>query len=567
MKYQLQSAGANSAKLLEKFEKNSKYVRNLSVFTKIMISIYFAVMAIVPLITYFSIMDAIAEGGASSSAILLTGSFIFLIYFGLQMGYLLILGMPVVGELMSGDVFRFLETLPISKNKLNKLGFTTVFKNYDAPLITMFLVFPIIALIVTQNIFIFLVCLGVSFLNVVFALCLLVLLSERMARFMKKHEEGGAKATIIRILTMLSYVGVMFIIIFFVQSMVNMLPQIFDFFSNLEASSFLNYIFSLIPFPFSPGYVISLLMLPIEIPIFVWITSFIGFGLYLLLVRKVYKSALNSLTSLTSQKYRISEKSRTIDEMEEEIAFEVEPISPIKAYLRKDLITATRDLQTLMFLVLPFIIPIITMLSTLSGISAGGGGESAFESVLFFWAILASFSVMDAYMLITGLLNLEEAGSSMLASLPINPRDQAIAKLIIIIIIVPLALIFPLVFLITQKVVIDIFIMSIASIPLALAIILLVFELKIYLFGKLKYKYVIEEVNQERKVLKWILLFMAGFGVFGVGLVLVFMLYYLLGIMITSLLLALIGTVFLACFIFLFTQMFPKIPKRVEKRK
>jgi hypothetical protein len=74
MKYQLQSAGANSAKVLEKFEKNSKYVRNMSIFMKVMISFYFATMAFIPTLTYSSIMESISVGNVPYSALILTSS-------------------------------------------------------------------------------------------------------------------------------------------------------------------------------------------------------------------------------------------------------------------------------------------------------------------------------------------------------------------------------------------------------------------------------------------------------------------------------------------------------------
>ncbi len=560
MASQLTTAGANQAKVLEKYEKNANSIRNLAIFTKIMFAIFFAGYTLLPLFAYLELMELLLTG-VSIDALILTASFIIMIFFSLQIVYFLVIAIPVVGELMSGQAFRWLESLPISKKKIRKLGFLTIFRTYDVPLIIMLFGFPIVMLIGTQNVLVFIACLGISILNVIFTFCVLILLSERMNRLMKNNEGNSKKAGILRIVVMLSYVILTFTVIMSIQWVLTSIDEIFVFFSTLQASGLINYFLSLIPYPSSLGYLITSIMIPFEIPIGVWITTLVGFTLFMLLTRKAYKGALLSLRSVTSEEFQVSTIKSPGQVQEGDIKIEIKPLSPIKAFLRKDLSTASRDMQTLMFLIMPIVLPFIMMFSFTSAIPDSPDASSAMV-FLIPWSMLLLFCVFSSLMLITGLLNIEESGSSMLASLPINSRDQAIAKLVLILTFQTLGYILPMVTLIINFSFFSLVLLTLAALPIVWATTLVVFELKVYLFGKMRFKFVLEEVNKRRKVLKWLLIVTTEGGICLGTIIAVNIFYSILGPLFTAGIFFIVGCVFLSSALLIFTQMFPNLKQR-----
>ncbi|GAG81949.1 unnamed protein product, partial [marine sediment metagenome] len=92
------------------------------------------------------------------------------------------------------------------------------------------------------------------------------------------------------------------------------------------------------------------------------------------------------------------------------------------SYIQKDLITASRDIQTLMFLIMPIILPLFMIFSIVGPI---GEDISSPTGIIITWSIILIFSIIVPSMLISGLLNMEESGATILASLPVIPRDQA----------------------------------------------------------------------------------------------------------------------------------------------
>ncbi|MGV9171625.1 MAG: hypothetical protein ACOC35_03510 [Promethearchaeia archaeon] len=427
LKNALETSGANKAKLLEKYEKNEKSIRNQTLVTKIVLSVYFGILAIIPLYLFFQISGLYNQNAISTDAVLLSFSLIFAIYFGIQFVYFLIIGMPVIGIMMEGGSFRYLETLPISEERLRKLAFFTIFKNYDAPFIVMFLAFPVLMFILSLNPVILLVCLGVSFMNVLITFSLLVLAGEKMQRLMKKFEEGSKKATFFRLLTMLSYIFASFTVVFLIQWVLSSLGTLTIFFANLESSALLNYLFSLIPYPFAPGYLLSNFFLNIEYSPVLIITTSIGIFLFILATVEVTLSTIESLKSITSEETLTSIQKVSKEKVIPPKRIEMETNSPIMAFIKKDLSIASKDLQTLMFFIIPIVIPLV---SFLSGMGAAMDIQStSAEYLLIPWSSFFFLSIFNGYLLITGFLNIEQSGSAVLASLPIRERNRAKAKL------------------------------------------------------------------------------------------------------------------------------------------
>jgi membrane protease YdiL (CAAX protease family) len=162
-------------------------------------------------------------------------------------------------------------------------------------------------------------------------------------------------------------------------------------------------------------------------------------------------------------------------------------------------------------------------------------------------------------MLVGGLLNLEESGSSTLASLPLVLRDQAKGKLILMLIIQGISLILMGIVLTALSNSIYVLFLILGTLPIAWAQLLFVFQMKVRLFGKMKYKYVLEEVNTRNKLVKWISIVGADIGVCIFILILGFTFFLNLGFIPATIILFFLGLMGLSVVIYTFSRMFPKV--------
>ncbi|MGV9171626.1 MAG: hypothetical protein ACOC35_03515 [Promethearchaeia archaeon] len=97
------------------------------------------------------------------------------------------------------------------------------------------------------------------------------------------------------------------------------------------------------------------------------------------------------------------------------------------------------------------------------------------------------------------------------------------------------------------------------SLPAVLGVTLLVFELKVLLFGKLRFKYVLDEVNKSGKTLKWIILILSGGGLGTMVIVWGNIASIFIGFIPAVITILFIGLALLSILIYAFNRMFPKI--------
>ncbi|MHA1489312.1 MAG: CPBP family glutamic-type intramembrane protease [Promethearchaeota archaeon] len=553
---QLQSAGANQSRLLEKFEKKKNSLRNQTIAMKIIYAFLLAFISIIPLFTYLEIINGGGDTQFSTEIVFLASDLLFSLFFIISMLYTLLLGLMYVSSFMSGKIFEWLRTLPISRKNLKKLGFTTIFRGFDIPMITMVVFFPIIMLFITQNPLTFLICLITSFLNIIFSFSILIIVGERVSRVFNNMDIKSKKAKIAQIITMLGYFIVAFGTGFVLQFAIRAIEDLIYQFANYEHILSLNIILNLIPYPFAPSSLISASLLLGQVPLELVISSLIGYGLFILLTWGVYKVALSSLRSIIAGDINGKKARATTVIPVEKIQVEIKTISPIKSYIRKDLTLASRDFQTLMFFIMPVLMPIIMILSMNLPIQKE---VSSPQSIMILWAIVLVFCIFIPSMLVVGFLNLEESGATTIASLPIVPRDQAKAKLIMMSVIQSLSFIVIAILLtaITSSIlVLGIFLVSL---PIAWIFLFLMFEMKIRFFGKMKFKYTIDELYKENKIKKWLLIYAIQFGLYFLILIVSFTLFNTVGMESTILVLLIMGLVGVTCVIYTFAKMFPKV--------
>ncbi len=553
---QLQSAGANQSRLLEKYEKKHKTIKHQTIAIKLVYAFLFGFITIIPIFAYLEIIVTPDNAQISTETLILGSSVLFGIYFVMLLLYTMLLGLISTSSFMSGKVFEWLRTLPLSKKDIKKLGFTTIFRSFDLPMIMAVITFPIVMFIITQNPLFFLICIVSSFLNMIFSFSVLIILGERVSRVFNNMDVKSKKARIAQIITMAGYFLLAFGTGFVVQFALSTIQDLLNVFANYEHILLLNLILSLIPYPFGSGYLLSASLFLGKVHPELIITSFIGFGLFILLTWGVYKVALRNLRSMIAGDLNGRKAQTTTVIPVEEIQVEIKTISPIKSYIRKDLTLASRDFQTLMFFVMPIIMPIVMILSMNVPIQRD---VSSIESMMIMWSIVLVFCMFIPSMLVVGFLNLEESGATTIASLPIVPRDQAKAKLILMSIIQSISFIIMAILLTVITANMQVLALFLVSLPIAWSFLFLMFEMKIRLFGKMKYKYTIDELYKGHKIKKWILMFVVEFGLYFSTIIISFALLGVVGIVGMMIILLAFSILGFLSLIFIFTKMFPKV--------
>jgi len=553
----LASSGAHQSKVLEKSEKNNKYIKNQSIALKFASAFVMMFMPFMSIILYFEITEGIYPSYPIEGQIFLY-SFFMWIFLTISILYIFLFGLFTTSSLMSGNSFKWLQTLPISRNDLKKLGFMTLFRNLSAPIIVMTFAFPIVLLIITQSFLTFILSVISSFFITILGVSILIFVAERFSRLFSESSGKSKKANILRTVSMMGFFLLAFGSSFVLQFGMNSIVSLIDNFSINPPSMDLNIILSFIPLPFAPGYLVGLSLAPGQVPLNLWISSLIGTAILAVIAFLLYKVAIKSLNSVAiieKDSVKKKKKSKTITKT---IEIEIKTKSPVKSYIRKDLISSTRDYQSLIFILMPLLYPIIMVLSMQTVITRE---VSSTFSIMILWAIILVASQFIPFMLVGGLLNLEESGSSTLASLPLLPRDQAKGKLILMLIIqgISLILMATLLTILTQSIIVLILFLS--SLPIVWMFLLFVFEMKIRLFSTMKYKYVLEEVNKKHKLEKWLLMIGADVAICIFILIIGFTLFVSVGITTSIIALFIIGLVGLSMVVYIFSKMFPKADK------
>ncbi|MHA2392838.1 MAG: hypothetical protein ACXAEX_12900 [Promethearchaeota archaeon] len=345
MEGQIASAGAHQAKLLEKYKKNKKYIKHQYLSLKFVFGFLFIVLPVFPLLIFLQSADYVNQGTHTINTIFFVSSLSLMIFFGMTILYMLMLGMVSTSSFMSGNAFKWLQTLPFSKPSLKKLGLMTIFRTLDIPLIILIAGFPIITLIATQDIITFLVSIPVSIVSVLFSFSILVIVGEKMSYLFSESRTKSNRATLVRTITMVGYFILMFTTGFIFSMGISAVEGLFDIFTTTEPPFAFIMILSLIPFLFAPAFLVSLTTVQFQVSPLLILTTLTGFALTIIFTWALFKKAQRALHSV------ISSEIKTEKVEKREVKFEIVSTSTIKAYIRKDLVSSTRDIQSFMFFI------------------------------------------------------------------------------------------------------------------------------------------------------------------------------------------------------------------------
>ncbi|MFX1556178.1 MAG: hypothetical protein ACFFC9_02900, partial [Promethearchaeota archaeon] len=146
---EIQYSDAYKLKFFENIKKSQKFIRNKILATKIFGAIIFGVLPVIPLLTYLQLVRYLNTNIIPIDIVVFGGTIIFSIFFLVQFFNFFLLGMISTTMIMSGKIFEWYESLPITRDTLKKLVFLTIFRSLDLPIIIIIFAFPIVMFIGT----------------------------------------------------------------------------------------------------------------------------------------------------------------------------------------------------------------------------------------------------------------------------------------------------------------------------------------------------------------------------------------------------------------------------------
>ncbi|MCK5304402.1 MAG: hypothetical protein KAJ72_04070, partial [Candidatus Heimdallarchaeota archaeon] len=416
---------------------------------------------------------------------------------------------------------KWIHTLPLGKKDIERIGFFTFLRSINIQLIAMSLVLPagIVASIVLvlgseisvlSLVLLIVSSLLLSIINLVFNLSLLVIISRKMAIIMEDQEVNSRKTNIIRIVSMMLYMIIAMGVMYLIQIAIAKIPELYAMQSwSADSTNIVNIILSIIPFPFAGGYLLTILAMDFtNVSGILLGGSILGIILFIFLTYFIYKKALSTLRNISStelKKYSMEKKEVFVEDIK------IETTGPTLAFLKRDFAIITREMSSIVIMIMPFMIPLY-MLFLPAEIQTfiGSAGLSIVMIVMLFYVSMVSV------MLVMGLTNIESGGSTITASLPISVRDQVKSKVPHFVVTIPLALILAMFIRIGTSHFTTMISFALAFLPVIPIVCIASLFFKTFLFGKMKHKIVLEEIKLERKVVKHILVFVFTFGLMAV---------------------------------------------------
>ena len=536
---QILSAGSNQQRYLERIEKD-KMARSPDIIYKILATVYIASLTAIPLVSVFTMYSQIANG-VNIEWINFAGGIVMGIFFLFQIVILLVFALFLSWGIMSGGPYEWLHTLPFDRKQIEKLGFLTFARSINVQLIVMTLVLPVgiaVAVGVSLGVYlgfwkvlsIVLITILLSVTTTCFNLGILVILGRKLAIVMEEYDVASKKASLIRILTMLSYILVSMFVVTAIQLGIQQLGPFFGLNGlSIGNSILLSDIISFIPYPFSGGYLLTMFLLDFNgVSTITVLGSITGFILFCIITFFVMRKALRTLRNISSPEIKRKEFLKKKTTVEDIVS---KKTTPIKAFFKRDLSIITREMQQIIVLILPIMIPVYagivgifdpaikTILTSIPSeiinqlkhkmlyLPGIVGQYTIFgnTAVNIVFIILMFYVITNTIAMIISLTNIETGGETIMASLPLNVRDQVKSKLPYFFGPIIIAMLLALLIQINMSIFLDSLYLNLSFIPVYPILGVSGLLVKISLFGRFRHKFVVEEIKNKYKFWKYLL--------------------------------------------------------------
>ena len=365
---QLEAAGPQREQILERYAHSINTARNMQYMLVGIMCFMLAFMAAIPLAGLLNIITMDIDGTTVNDALFATGMAIGL-YHTMSLVILLVFGLLFMAQLMKGDIFRLLATLPMDQKGNQRVVLYMLFRMYGAPFMVMLLAFPVGGFLLTWSVTFLVISILANALLLAFFAFLLVLVSDALARkvFSANATRG---ATVLRITVMGSYIVIMMSVSLALTFMIDLVSDLYVG-EQLAGGDgdIINSVLSMIPFPFSGGYLVALSVIPSgEVAPMIYVTTAIGLGLLALMTYGVRRVGLRVLERVAKgQEMPGAGPGHVASVSDIKIAIR----KPISAFMRNSILVSSRDMGSLIYLIMPIIMPFIMIMSIMSDSDIG----------------------------------------------------------------------------------------------------------------------------------------------------------------------------------------------------
>lgn len=196
---QIQAAGSNKAKFLEKVEKNKSNFGAQPIVMKILIALYITIFTVIPITSFMQINIAKTLPFVEDSWNLFAGGMSLSGFLLMELFVLIIFSVTFTWGFLSKEPYKWVGTLPFSRVEVSKISFFTFLRGINVQIIVLSLVFPIGTMIginfpiglgigLGRNFIMFSICLVVNLAITIFNLSVVILLGRKMAQVMEGEE-------------------------------------------------------------------------------------------------------------------------------------------------------------------------------------------------------------------------------------------------------------------------------------------------------------------------------------------------------------------------------------------
>ena len=482
----LTAAGGNPGPLRERLGKYPGYVRRQSLRIQIIAAVYVLSMMILPILAVVKL-----RSGNTHEWNLFISSVSASTFFLIQVGYVLMLTVLAVSELLDDDLYAWPQTLPVSTGGIARLRLFSLLRGLFLPVSGVAIAYPLALGLSSRSWAVAGMAVVTSAVHLPLTLALVVLVGLWLHRTLRGQGGTSRRAQTARVVTMLAYGLGTLLVVFVMQVAINFLSRLYD--SPRLAPAVLRSLIlflSWVPLPTAPASLTMLLAartagLGADVPV---VPAALGSLGYFVVVALLVVVALRILGRSGAATVAVRSGRTSVPTP---ALVRLRLTTPSRAFLRQLWLGATRETQVLIFLLFSLVLPILGLV---------GPAISRAPSLFLVYFGAGTASTFSAWMVVQGLTRQEAGSGQLAASLPLRERDRVFPRLVL----APLltsgsALLAALLFLRGRDLVTGLVLALVPAVTAPAGLLI-----KMLLFGRLKNRVVLDEVSPDSATRKWI---------------------------------------------------------------
>jgi hypothetical protein len=420
---QMLAAGSSVHRLTEKMKTDAGYVSRQGRLVQVLGSFYLLMVAFLSVAAFLELRTA----NVTPWNYFVTTASISLQLL-IQTAYLMMLTLLATAEILAPELYRWLESLPLSRTQLGSLRILALAREFVAPLAVLAFSTPLVAGIAGGSAVVGVVGLLVGLEHAAVTLGLAVLASWRLRRVLRDSHADDRTSRIARVVTTVVYGVGTLLVVFVMQIASTTLTRLYDSPGMTPDSvSSLLLVLAIAPLPTAPATLLTALVPGVTagiVPLWAPIVGTVLYGvLGALLLRRV-RDGVRSMPGGEAGAGRAGgARASGQADADAHAPVRIAVRNPRRAFRRQIGQAMTRDTQAFISIVFPILIPLI----------AGIGpylSDGATDVTITMSVVMAG--VVSSWMTIHGLTRLHFGSPGLEATLPIRERDRVFPRLAIV---------------------------------------------------------------------------------------------------------------------------------------